>query len=35
MEVEKEEIEIGYFAEEIKLMKDKVLEKNLINFRES
>ena len=27
MEVEKEEIEIGYFAEEIKLMKDKVLEK--------
>ena len=29
MEVEKEEIEIGYFAEEIKLMKDKVLEKNL------
>lgn len=29
MEVEKEEIEIGYFDEEIKLMKDKVLEKNL------
>lgn len=30
MEVEKEEVEIGYFAEEIKLMKDKVLEKNLL-----
>ena len=30
MEVEKEEVEIGYFAEEIKLMKDKVLKKTLI-----